>query len=132
MSFKCRIKIQRKRIEFRKGRLFAVMKKKNKKKKQNSFRADEDIFSIWEIQFVTFSSPSFLSPPLPPPLPSSHGKRNSWRPLNRREPSKMRTTNRFISSYISGLRKSEVEISGNIYGLTYDTSSDKTGWIVLF
>lgn len=131
MSFKCRIKIQRKRIEFRKGRLFAVMKKKTKKK-QNSFRADEDIFSIWEIQFVTFSSPSFLSPPSPPPLPSSHGKRNSWRPLNRREPSKMRTTNRFISSYISGLRKSEVEISGNIYGLTYDTSSDKTGWIVLF
>lgn len=59
-------------------------------------------------------------------------KRNSWRPLNRGEPPKIRTANRFISSYISGLRKSEVEISGNIYGLTYDTSSDKTGQIDLF
>lgn len=131
MSFKCRIKIQRKRIEFRKGRLFAVMKKKNKKKTEFFPRRRRYIFHLRDsIRYFLLS----LLPlsPSPPPLPSSHGKRNSWRPLNRREPSKMRTTNRFISSYISGLRKSEVEISGNIYGLTYDTSSDKTGWIVLF
>lgn len=127
MSFKCRIKIQRKRIEFRKGRLFAVMKKKKQKKKTEFFpRRRRYIFHLRDsIRYFLLS----LLPlsPSPPPLPSSHGKRNSWRPLNRREPSKMRTTNRFISSYISGLRKSEVEISGNIYGLTYDTSSDKTG-----
>lgn len=130
MSFKCRIKIQRKRIEFRKGRLFAVMKKKQKKNRILS--APTKIYFPFE-RFNSLLSPLPPSPsPLSLPLPSSHGKRNSWRPLNRREPSKMRTTNRFISSYISGLRKSEVEISGNIYGLTYDTSSDKTGWIVLF
>lgn len=92
----------------------------------HSFRADEDIFSISEIQFVTLTL-SFSLRFFP-----GRRKRNSWRPLNRREPPKIRTTNRFISSYISGLRKSEVEISGNIYGLTYDTSSDKTGRIDLF
>jgi len=65
------------------------------------------------------------------------------RPLNCGVPRKIRTVNRFASPppalpsrpapppalYISGLRKSEVGISGNIYGLTCptDTSSDKTG-----
>lgn len=65
MSFKCRIKIQRKRIEFRKGRLFAVMKKKNKKKTEFFPRRRRYIFHLRDsIRYFLLS----LLPP--PPSPS--------------------------------------------------------------
>lgn len=63
MSFKCRIKIQRKRIEFRKGRLFAVMKKKQKKNRILS--APTKIY----FPFERFNS--LLSPLPPSSLPLS-------------------------------------------------------------
>lgn len=67
MSFKCRIKIQRKRIEFRKGRLFAVMKKKNKKKTEFFPRRRRYIFHLRDsIRYFLLSllplSPSPLFP----------------------------------------------------------------------
>lgn len=58
MSFKCRIKIQRKRIEFRKGRLFAVMKKKTKKKNR--------ILSAPTKIYFPFERFNSLLSPLPP------------------------------------------------------------------
>lgn len=63
MSFKCRIKIQRKRIEFRKGRLFAVMKKKNKKKNR--------ILSAPTKIYFPFERFNSLLSPLPPSSPPS-------------------------------------------------------------
>lgn len=67
MSFKCRIKIQRKRIEFRKGRLFAVMKKKQKKTEFFP-RRRRYIFHLRDsIRYFLLS----LLPLSPPPLPPS-------------------------------------------------------------
>lgn len=67
MSFKCRIKIQRKRIEFRKGRLFAVMKKKNKKKTEFFPRRRRYIFHLRDS--IRYFLLSLL--PLSPLSPSS-------------------------------------------------------------
>lgn len=71
MSFKCRIKIQRKRIEFRKGRLFAVMKKKNKKKTEFFPRRQRYIFHLRDsIRYFLLSLlPLSPSPPSSPLFP---------------------------------------------------------------